>query len=65
MNIKNCDRCNVRKHIYIKGSDRYVALFVSLDKMRITYSDPKYNLVRSQKGLITYLGLNVKASPNK
>ena len=26
VNIKNCGRCNVRKHIEIKGSDKYVTL---------------------------------------
>ena len=42
VNMKNCGRLNVIKHIYIKGSDKYVTLdislnFVSLEKMRITY----------------------------
>ena len=41
VNMKNCGRRNVMKHIDIKGSDKYVTLeislkFVSLDKMKIT-----------------------------
>ena len=39
--------------------------FGSLDKTRITYSDPKANLGRSGKGLITSLGLKAKESPKK
>ena len=48
VNMKNCGRCNVRKHGDIKDSDKYTTLdislnFGSLNKMRITYSEPKYN----------------------
>ena len=48
VNMKNCDRHNVRKHISIKGSDKYFTLnislkFVSLYNMRITSSDSKDN----------------------
>ena len=62
VNMKNCGRRNVRKHIEIKGSDKYVTLdillkFDSQDKMRTTYSGSKFKLVRSGKGLITSLGL--------
>ena len=70
MNMKHCGRRNVRKHIEIKGSDKYVTLdislkFYSLDKMRITYSESKVNLGRSVKGLITSLGIKAKTRPNK
>ena len=70
VNMKNCGLCNVSRHINIKDIDKYVALdislkFVSLDKMRITSSDPKDDSVRSVKGLITSLGLKTKARPNK
>ena len=70
MNMKICGRCNVRKHIEIKDSDKYITLeislkFVSMDKMIITYSYPKDNLEISVKGLITYLSLKAKARPNK
>ena len=49
VNMNNCDRRNVRKHREIKDSDKYITLeislnFGSLDKMRITYSEPKYYL---------------------
>ena len=42
VNMKNCDRRNVRKHREIKGSDKYVTLDMSLkidslEKMKITY----------------------------
>ena len=52
------------------GSDKYVTLDISLqldslDKMRITSSESKDNLGRPGKGLITSLGLKVKASPKK
>ena len=68
--MKNCGRRNVRKHRYIKGSDKYVTLDISLkiyslDKMKITSSQSKYNLGRSGKGLITSLGLKAKVRPNK
>ena len=48
MNMKNCGCHNVRKHRDIKGSDKYVTLdillkFESLDKMKITSSESKYN----------------------
>ena len=52
VNMKNCGCHNVRKHIEIKGSDKYVTLDISLKfgilyKTRITYSDPKDNLLIS------------------
>ena len=58
------------KHIEIKGSDKYVNFdislkFDSLDKMIITSSESKYNLGILGKGLITYLGIKAKVSPNK
>ena len=71
MNMENCGRCYFRKHIYIKDSDKYVALdillkFGSLDKMRITDSYPKiYILGDLGKGLITSLGLKAETRPNK
>ena len=48
VNIKKCGRCNVRKHRYIKGRENYVTLdislkFGSMDKIRITSSESKYN----------------------
>ena len=70
VNMKTCGSCNVRKHKYIKGSDRYVTLdisfkFDSLEKMKITSSEPKNNLVRAGKGLITFLDLRAKVSETK
>ena len=49
VNVKNCGRRHVRKNIYKKSSDKYATLdislkFGSLDKMRITSSDPKNSL---------------------
>ena len=68
--MKNCGFRNVRKHREIKGSDKYINLdislkFYSLDKMKITYSESKDNLVRSGKGLITSLGHTEKSRPRK
>ena len=68
--MKNCGRRNVSKHIEIKGSDTYTTLEIflksgSMDKTRISYSEPKDNLTRSGKGLITSLGLKVKSRPKK
>ena len=68
--MKNCGCRNVRKHIDIKGSDKSVILDISLivyspDKMKITYSESKYNLVISGKGLITFMGLNAKVRSHK
>ena len=70
VNMKNCGSRNVRKHREIKGSDKYATLdislkFGSLDKMRITSLEPKYNLVISGKGLITSMGIKAKASSKK
>ena len=70
VNMKICGRCNVRKHRDIKGSDKYVTLDISLklgslENMRIKSSEPKDNLVRQGKGLITSLGLKAKISPKK
>ena len=68
--MKNCGRHNVRKHIDIKGSDKYVALDISLEfgslyKMGIISLETKDNLVKSGKGFITYLGLKAKSRPKK
>ena len=46
VNMKNCGCCNVRKHIEIKNGKKHTTLdislnFGSMDKMKITYSDPK------------------------
>ena len=70
VNIKNYGRRNVGKNIEIKDSDKYITLdislkFGSLDKMRIIYSKPKDNLVKSEKGLITSLGLKAKSRSKK
>ena len=66
VNMKNCGYCNVRKYREIKGSDKYVTLDISLkcyslEKMKITSSEPKEKLGRSGKGLITSLSLKAKA----
>ena len=70
VNMKNCGRSNVGKHRDIKGSDKYVTLeiwlkFDSMDKMKITSSESKDNLVRSVKGLITSLGFKAKVRLHK
>ena len=44
--MKICGRPNVRKHREIKDGENYITLdislkFGSLEKMKITYSDPK------------------------
>ena len=54
--IKNRGRLNVRKHIEIKGSDKYVTLdilfkFDSMEKMKITYSESKDNFGKIRKGV--------------
>ena len=48
VNMENCGRRNVRKHIETKGTDKYVTLDISLkpdilDKMKIISSESKYN----------------------
>ena len=68
VNMKNCGRRNVREHIYIKGSDKYVTLDISLkfdspDNMIITYSESKLKLGRSGKMLITSLVIKAKSRP--
>ena len=49
VNMIKYDCCNVRKHRVIKDSDNYITMYISLkfgilEKIRITYSDPKDNL---------------------
>ena len=68
VNMKMCGCCNIRKHIEIKVSERYITLDISLklgslDKMRIISSDPKVNLGRSGKEFIIYLGIKAKSRP--
>ena len=70
MNMKNCGHHNVRKHRDIKGSDKYVPLYIwlkfySLDKMRIKSSESNVKLRRSVNGFITSLGLKAKTKPNR
>ena len=48
VNMNNCGCYNVSKQRYIKGSDKYITLeillkFGSMDKMRITSSEPEDN----------------------
>ena len=66
MSMKNCGRRNVRKHKEIRGSDKYITLdisskFDSMDKMKITSSEPKVKLERLGKGFITSLGFKTKS----
>ena len=56
MNKKNCGRCNVRKHIEIKNSDKYftsytLLKFGSMDKTRITSLETKEYFVKISKGV--------------
>ena len=58
MNTKNCGRRKGRKHKDIKGSDKYVTLYISaklesLNNMDPTSSESKEKLERSGKGLVT------------
>ena len=72
VNMKNCGSCKVRKHKYIKGSDKCVALniyeilnisdkFDNMNKMETTSSEPKVELEISGKGLVISLALKTKA----
>ena len=70
VNMKVCGHRNVTKHREIKGSDKYVPLYISikfdsLNKMRIISSESKDNLGISGKGLITSLGLKAKSRQKK
>ena len=51
VDMKNCGRCNVRKHKDIRDSDKYVTFdisskFDSLDEMKSTPSESKGKLER-------------------
>ena len=64
--MKSCGSGNVRKHLEIKDSDKYITLSISLkfgstDKMRITYPYPKDNVGISGKGLINSLSIKAKS----
>ena len=70
MNMKNCGCHNVRKHREINNVDKYTTLeilfdFGSLDKMKITSSEPKDHLGISGKRLITSLGTKTNLRPKK
>ena len=70
VNMKICDRCKVRKHKEIKGSDKIVTLNISakfdiLNKMKTTSSESKGKLVRSGKGLVTALAFKTKVRSQK
>ena len=70
VNMNNCGCINVRKYREIKESDKYTTFdillkFGSLDKMKITSSNPKDNLGISGKGLITSMSIKAKARPKK
>ena len=70
VSMKHGGRCNVRKHRRIKNGEKYNIMdislkFGSLDKMEITYSEPKYYLVRPRKVLINYKGLKTIVSSKK
>ena len=63
VNMKICDRRNVREHIEIQNGEKYITLdillkFGSMYRMKITSLDPKHYLGRSVKGLINSLGIN-------
>ena len=69
-NMNICGFHNVREHNEIKGSDKCVALDISLkfdklEKMKITSSESKVKLERSQKGFIASLGFKAKVRLHK
>ena len=54
--MKNCGRSNVRKHKEIKGSDKYVTLYISskfdsMDKAKIKSSESKGKFGKIRKGI--------------
>ena len=68
--MKNCGRCNVRKHREVRGSEKCVTLDISLkfdilDKMKIIYSESKGELEISGKGLIPSLGFKANLRRQK
>ena len=76
VNMKNGGRRKVRKQKEIKDSDKCVTLniyeilnisekFEDLNKMESTSSEPKVELERPGKGLVTALALKTKARPKK
>ena len=75
-NKKNCGHHRVRKHKEIKSSDKCVTLniyeilnisekFDDMNKMETTSSEPKVELERSGKGLVTAISLKTKAGLKK
>ena len=69
-NMNICGFQNVREHNEIKGSDKCVALDISLkfdklEKMKITSSESKGKLEISGKELITSLGFKAKVRLQK
>ena len=61
MNREKFGRRNVRNHRDIKDGENFITLDISLkhfslDKIKITISEPEDYLGRSGKGFITYMG---------
>ena len=61
--MKSCGCRNVRKQKDIQNGEKYITFdislnFGSLEKMKITSSEPRDYLGRSGKGLVTCLGIN-------
>ena len=70
VNMKDCDRCKVRKHKKIKGSYKIVTFdisskFDSLNNMKTTSSESKKKLEISGKGLVTALVFKTKVRSPK
>ena len=68
-NIKSCGRRNVRKHREFKNGEKYITLdislkFGSMEKMNITSSEQQDYFRKSEKVLITFLGLNTIGRSN-
>ena len=70
VNMENCGRRNVRKHREIKNDEKHITFdiwlnFGILNKMKITYLQPKDYFKISGKGLITSLGIKTIVQPKK
>ena len=69
MNMKNCGHRNIRKHRDIKGNNKYLILYISLEfdsleKIKIIYSESKDNMGLSEKG-VDYLSRSQGQSETK
>ena len=68
--MKNCERCNVRKHREINNGEKYIILYIyyklgCMEKREVTSSESNNYMGRPGNKMNTYLDLSTKRSNKK